>query len=160
MPIMPFRPVTNFDCSLMTIIAISQTNKSQSDVYIFPQNDPGTDAEILGNGAIVAYTVISSVLLISYVIDGRWEIQRFFLEWFWNFVGFVLFAGVGIVSAITWTAAQGDDSGNSTGEKARNYDAALTMSAFCILNSIVYFIDFIFAKRARNMYLAEEAGRW
>ena len=76
MPIMPFRPVTNFDCSLMTIIAISQTNKSQSDVYIFPQNDPGTDAEILGNGAIVAYTVISSVLLISYVIDGRWEIQR------------------------------------------------------------------------------------
>ena len=63
-------------------------------------------------------------------------------------------------SAITWTAAQSDDSGSSTGEKARNYDAALTMSAFCILNSIVYFIDFIFAKRARNMYLAEEAGRW
>ena len=91
----------------------------------------------------MGYTVISSVLLISYVIDGRWEIQRFFLEWFWNFVGFVLFAGVGIVSAITWTAAQSDDSGNSTGEKARNYDAALTMSAFCILNRIVSFIDFI-----------------
>ena len=120
----------------MTIIAISQTNKSQSDVYIFLQNDPGTDAEILGNGVIVGYTVISSVLLISYVIDGRWEIQRFFLEWFWNFVGFVLFAGVGIVSAITWTAAQSDDSGNSTGEKARNYDAALIMSAFCILTAL------------------------
>ena len=77
-------------------------------------------------------------------------------EWIQNFVGFVLFTGVGIVFAITWTAAQS----NSTGEKARNYDAALTMSAFCIMNSIVYFTDFIFAKRARNMYLAEEAGRW
>ena len=108
----------------------------------------------------MGYTVISSVLLISYVIDGRYEIQRFFLEWLWNFVGFVLFGGVGIVSAITWTMALSDDSGSSTGEKARNYDAALTMSAFCILNSIVYFIDFIFAKRARNMHLAEEAGRW
>ena len=61
---------------------------------------------------------------------------------------------------ITWTVAQSDDSGNGSGEKAQNYDAALTMSAFCISNSIVYFLNFIFAKRARNMYLAEEAGRW
>ena len=114
----------------------------------------------MGNGAVVAYLVIPSVLLTSYIIDGRWEVQRFFLEWFWNFIGFLLFLGTGIVSAITWTAAQSDDSGNSTGEKAINYEAALTMSAFCILNSIVYFIDFIFAKRARNMYLAEEAERW
>merc|ERR1712141_634032 len=123
-------------------------------------NDPGTDEEILGNGACVAYIVIPSVLLISYIIDGRWEVQRFFLEWLWNFIGCLLFLGTGIVSAITWTAAQSDDSGNSTGEKAINYEAALTMSAFCILNSIVYFIDFLFAKRARNMYLAEEAERW
>ena len=56
-------------------------------------------------------------------------------------MGFVLFTGVGIVSAITWAAAQGDDSSNITREKAQNYDAALAMSAFCILNSIVYFID-------------------
>ena len=108
----------------------------------------------------MAYLVIPSVLLISYIIDGRWEVQRFFLEWLWNFIGFLLFAGTGIVSAITWTTAQSNDDGNSTGEKAINYEAALTMSAFCILNSIVYFIDFLFAKRARNMYLAEEAERW
>jgi hypothetical protein len=42
------------------------------------------------------------------------------LEWLWNFAGFVPFAEVEIVSAITWTAAQGDDSGDSTGEKAHN----------------------------------------
>ena len=40
------------------------------------------------------------------------KIQRLLL----NFVGFLFFAGVGIVSAITWTAAQEDDSGNSTRE--------------------------------------------
>merc|ERR1712007_322044 len=138
------------DYGAMLFFGSSQTQMSP--------NDPGTDAEILGNGVIVGYTVISSVLLISYVIDGRWEIQRFFLEWFWNFVGFVLFAGVGIVSAITWTAAQSDDSGNSTGEKARNYDAALTMSAFCILNSIVYFIDFIFAKKSQKYVSCRGSG--
>ena len=108
----------------------------------------------------VAYIVISTVLLASYVIDGRGMIQSFFLEWVWNFLGFVLYAGIGIKSAIIWTAAKSADSGNTTGEKGRNYDAALAMSAFCLLNSLVYSIDFIFAKIARNRYLAEEAERW
>ena len=29
----------------------------------------------------MAYLIISSVLLVSYVIDGRYAIQSFFLEW-------------------------------------------------------------------------------
>ena len=44
------------------------------------QNAPGTDAENLGNGVLVAYIVITTVLLIAYVIDGRYNIQSFFLE--------------------------------------------------------------------------------
>merc|ERR1712141_102354 len=31
-------------------------------------NDPGTDAENLGNGVLVAYLIISSVLLVSYCL--------------------------------------------------------------------------------------------
>merc|ERR1712141_632438 len=105
-------------------------------------NDPGTDAENLGNG-----------LLVSYVIDGRYAIQGFFLEWLWNFVGFVLYTGTGVISAITWTNAKNMD--DDLGDKARNYDAALTMSAFCILQGLIYFVDFIFAKRARNRILED-----
>ena len=45
------------------------------------QNDPGTDAENLGNGVLVAYTIISTVLLTAYVIDSRYVVQSFFLEW-------------------------------------------------------------------------------
>ena len=45
------------------------------------QNDDAIDAENLGNGVLVAYIVISSVLLVAYVIDGRYTIQSFFLEW-------------------------------------------------------------------------------
>ena len=57
--------------------------------------------------------VCSNIFQVSFQVS---EIQRLLL----NFVGFVLFAGVGIVSAITWMAAKSDDSGNSTaGEKAQ-----------------------------------------
>ena len=41
---------------------------------------------------------------------------------------------------ITWTVAQSDDSGNGSGEKAQNYDAALTMSAFCFLTALFTFL--------------------
>ena len=41
----------------------------------------GINPENLGNGTIVGFTVISSVLLVAYVIDGRGEIMKFFLEW-------------------------------------------------------------------------------
>ena len=44
------------------------------------QNDPGTDAENLGNGVLVAYLIISAVLLVAYVIDTRYVVQSFFLE--------------------------------------------------------------------------------
>ena len=71
----------------------------------------------------------------------------------WNFVGFVLYTGTGVISAITWTNAKNMD--DDLGDKARNYDAALTMSAFCILQGLIYFVDFIFAKRARNRILED-----
>ena len=53
-----------------------------------------------------------------------------------------------------WTAAKAGDDQAGTDDYARNYDAALTMAAFCILAGIVYFVDFVvaFAMRGRNRY--------
>lgn len=109
----------------------------------------------MGNGVLVAYLIISSVLLTAYVIDGRAQVQLFFLEPLWNFVGAFLYTGAGIVAAITWTNAKNTETGSISGDKARNYDAALTMAALCIINGLLYFIDFIFAKATRNRLIRD-----
>ena len=74
----------------------------------------------------------------------------------WNLLGFFLFTGAGVIAAITWTAAKDDDTLTLNDTKARNFDAALTMAAFCLLNGILYFVDFIVAKRARNRFLQDQ----
>ena len=56
-------------------------------IYIFPfqnyydQGDSGMDLENLGNGALVAYLIITPVLLVCYVLDGRFAVQSLFLEY-------------------------------------------------------------------------------
>jgi hypothetical protein len=42
------------------------------------------DLENLGNGSLVTFMIISGVLLLCYVLDGRFVIQSFFLEWVSN----------------------------------------------------------------------------
>ena len=65
----------------------------------------------------------------------------------------MLYTGAGVISAITWTNAKNADT--DIGDKARNYDAALTMSALCIIQGLIYFVDFIFAKQQRNRILED-----
>ena len=43
-------------------------------------SDTNIDAENIGNSSLVAYLVISMVLIIGYVIDGREFIQESILE--------------------------------------------------------------------------------
>lgn len=38
------------------------------------------DLENIGNAALVTFAIISSVLWISYIMDSRYAVQRFFLE--------------------------------------------------------------------------------
>jgi hypothetical protein len=120
------------------------------------QNDDAIDAENLGNGVLVAYIVISSVLLVAYVIDGRYTIQSFFLEWVWNLVGFFLYGGAGVVALITWSNANNDPTSLVDSDKGKNFDAALTMGALCVLNSLWYLIDTIVAHQARKRFLQDQ----
>jgi hypothetical protein len=39
------------------------------------------DLENFGNGALVAYLIITPVLLVCYVLDGRFAVQSLFLEY-------------------------------------------------------------------------------
>ena len=68
----------------------------------------------------------------------------------WNLVGSCGLIATGIKSAMIWTAAKAGDDESGTSDYARNYSAALTMAAFCILAGIVYFVDFIIAFSAKR----------
>ena len=92
-------------------------------------------------------------ILLDRVSNFPGKLKLHYNSQLWNFVGFVLYTGAGVISAITWTNAKNAD--DDLGDKARNYDAALTMSAFCLLQGLIYFVDFIFAKRARNRILED-----
>jgi hypothetical protein len=39
------------------------------------------DLENLGNGSLVTFMIISPVLLICYILDGRFAVQSLFLEY-------------------------------------------------------------------------------
>jgi hypothetical protein len=110
------------------------------------------EAENLGNGALVSFLIISSVLLISYVLDGRAAVQRLFIEWFWNLLGFCMLVGAGCRAIVTWHdfGNSPDTSANLTGIFSKNSDAALTMAAFCILAGLVYLVDFFVAYSQRK----------
>jgi hypothetical protein len=47
----------------------------------YDKGDSGMDLENLGNGAVVTFLIVSPVLLICYVLDGRYAVQSLFLEW-------------------------------------------------------------------------------
>ena len=51
---------------------------------------------------------------------------------------------------MVWTAAKGNDDMARSDDYARNYSAALTMNAFCIMAGMVYFLDFIIAFRKKQ----------
>lgn len=121
-------------------------------------NRGAINMENLGNGTLVTFLIITPVLLICYVLDGQYEIQKMFLEWIWNLVGACCFLGIGVKSAYVWTAAKGADTFTSWDDYARNYDAALTMAAFCIISGIVYFVDFVVAYLARKRIAREYDG--
>lgn len=106
--------------------------------------------ENMGNGFVVSFLIITPVLLVCYVLDGPEQIQQFFMEWLWNLVGSCGLIATGIKSAMIWTAAKAGDDESGTSDYARNYAAALTMAAFCILAGLVYFVDFIIAFRAKR----------
>jgi len=101
--------------------------------------------ENMGNGFVMSFLIISPVLLVCYVLDGPEQVQQFFMEWLWNLVAALGLFSTGIKSAMVWTIAKNGDDQSSSDDYARNYSAALTMAAFCILAGIVYFVDFIVA---------------
>jgi hypothetical protein len=47
----------------------------------YDKGDSGMDLENLGNGSLVTFMIISPVLLICYILDGRFAVQSLFLEY-------------------------------------------------------------------------------
>ena len=72
-----------------------------------------------------------------------------FFQW-WNLIAAFSLVGIGIKTAIVWTAAKNGDDFQGSDFYARNYDAALGMAAMIIIAGFVYFLDFVVAFVARK----------
>eukprot|EP00090_Calanus_glacialis_P035446 TRINITY_DN60520_c0_g1_i1.p1 TRINITY_DN60520_c0_g1~~TRINITY_DN60520_c0_g1_i1.p1 ORF type:complete len:176 (-),score=19.48 TRINITY_DN60520_c0_g1_i1:167-694(-) len=108
-------------------------------------DDPNIDAENLGNGTLVTFLIITIVLIIGYVIDGREYIQQSILEPIWNLLGAFMFMGSGSMAIITWKDEQALKTSSSTSltemEYHRNISSAMAMGAMCIIIGLIYLID-------------------
>eukprot|EP00092_Neocalanus_flemingeri_P036376 GFUD01039604.1.p1 GENE.GFUD01039604.1~~GFUD01039604.1.p1 ORF type:complete len:198 (+),score=11.02 GFUD01039604.1:67-594(+) len=108
-------------------------------------DDPNIDAENLGNSTLVTFLIISIVLIIGYVIDGREYIQQSILEPIWNLLGAIMFTASGAMAIITWKDEQMLKASSSTSlteyEYHRNISAALAMGAMCIIIGLIYMVD-------------------
>eukprot|EP00095_Tigriopus_kingsejongensis_P011662 maker-scaffold59_size442576-snap-gene-0.20 protein:Tk11662 transcript:maker-scaffold59_size442576-snap-gene-0.20-mRNA-1 annotation:"PREDICTED: uncharacterized protein LOC100867326" len=112
--------------------------------------DDALEIENAGNAVLVTYAIISPVLWLSYVIDGRYFIQGFILEPFWNFLGFCMFLGVGIKTLIVWVQAKAADTDITNDSYYSTYGSGLALGSLCIIASLLYFIDFWLSTSARG----------
>merc|ERR1712080_303773 len=102
--------------------------------------DENIDAKNLGNSVLVTYMVISIVLTIGYVLDGREAIQSTILEIIWNFLAILMFLGAGCMAIITWQeefssydASSDASKFNGQAEFQRNAQSAMAMGSLCII---------------------------
>merc|ERR1711963_827622 len=123
-------------------------------------NDPNIDMENLGNSTLVSFTLISCILIIAYVIDGREYIQGSILEPVWNLIGTFMFMASGVCAIITWNSEErikrSGASSLSETEYNRNVDTGLAMGSMCIIISLVYAVDTLWSYIVRNRILRDE----
>merc|ERR1712062_367784 len=122
--------------------------------------DPNIDFENLGNSTLVTYMIISSILILGYVIDGRECIPESILETVWNFIGAIMFIASGACAIITWNSQEriktSGASNLTEAEYSRNLDAGLGMGAMCIILGLMYAVDFIVSFVQRKRILRDE----
>ena len=74
----------------------------------------------------------------------------------WNFLGTVLFMGVGVKSLIVWVKAQAADDFTGTDQYWTNYTAGLALGSLCVVLSLTYCVDFFISSSARSRIRREQ----
>eukprot|EP00096_Caligus_rogercresseyi_P007263 TRINITY_DN25076_c0_g1_i1.p1 TRINITY_DN25076_c0_g1~~TRINITY_DN25076_c0_g1_i1.p1 ORF type:complete len:172 (+),score=32.91 TRINITY_DN25076_c0_g1_i1:75-590(+) len=106
------------------------------------------DAEILGQGTTMAYTLITPLLLLAYVVEGRRSVQSTSLDALLTFVGGALLIASGGISCFNWNS---NSNMNNMQVGRRDYEAAGSLAVMTTLTGILYLVDFfnVVYQRAR-----------
>ena len=120
--------------------------------------------------------IISTVLIIGYVIDGREYIQQSILEVgayyplifkirnhfqpIWNLLGAFMFFGSGSLAIITWKdePALKISSSLTEMEYHRNINSALAMGSMCIIIGLIYLVDLFVSWINRGKIMQENSA--
>jgi len=146
--------------SLLIFIALMLHRHGDNGNYLFlsttalklGNTDPNIDAENLGNSTLVTFMVVNLVLILGYILDGRYEVHNSLLEPSLNALAFCMFIGTGAVTILTWQGEEMVDTsaGLTETEFSRNVTAALALAGICIITGGLYLVDTVYYCFTRN----------
>merc|ERR550519_2875717 len=100
--------------------------------------------------------VISIVLTIGYVLDGREAIQSTILEIIWNFLAIITWQD----EFSNYDASSDASKFNGQAEFQRNAQSAMAMGSLCIITGLFYMADFGLAWYYRGKIQQEDQSAY
>lgn len=164
-----FKIVESFAVFILLVIHRIGNQGSQvwfgtADFEMNYKNVPSeTDAEILGCGTLTAFCIITPVILLSYVMEGRQVVQTTVIDAAFSFIAAALLLTSGGMACFTYNyvfGINGSIAGPHTHPNSNvsrtNMEVAGAMGVLSILTAVVYLIDFFYLIIQRQALREEE----
>ncbi|TRY78313.1 hypothetical protein TCAL_05016 [Tigriopus californicus] len=126
-----------------------------TDMILHSQDDryeTEADTEIIGSGTVTAFAIISPLLLMTYIAEGRSAVQRTFMDAVFSLAGGGLFLATGGMTCFAWNNALTTNANIGR----RDYEAAGALGVMSLATGVLYIIDFFYLMYRRSVILEQE----
>ncbi|XP_023344791.1 uncharacterized protein LOC111714021 [Eurytemora carolleeae] len=117
-----------------------------------------TDAEIVGCGILSCMAIVTPLILISYLWEGRDVVQSTVMDIAFSFIAAALLMCAGGMACFTYNsvfALSGPPVVANIRMKRRELRAAASMGVTCLGASLIYIADFFWCLMQRSKFLNE-----
>merc|ERR1711872_163764 len=115
-----------------------------------------TDAEIIGCGMLTCMAIVTPVILVSYVLEGRDKIQSTVMDCAFCFMAGILLMCAGGMACHTYNsvfALSGPPTVANLNINRNSMQVAIAMGVTCIVTSLIYLADFCWCLIQRSQFL-------
>ena len=117
-----------------------------------------TDAEIVGCGILTCMAIVTPMILISYLMQGRDVIQSTVIDIAFSFIAAALLMCAGGMACFTYNsvfALSGPPVISNASMTRKEIRVAASMGVTCIGASLIYVADFFWLLMQRSAFLRE-----
>lgn len=117
------------------------------------------DAEVIGCGILTCMAIVTPLILLSYVMEGREAVQCTVMDSAFCFIAATLLMCAGGMACFTYNsvfALSGPPTVANTSIDRRALQTAAAMGVTCLATSLVYLADFFYVLLQRSRILSEE----